>query len=164
MNRDSNPLVFMFSLLLALGLQVLALPDFIASFRPLLLALTLAYWAVYAPEMPALLAAWLLGLCCDVLYGAPLGQYALGLVTVAYAARRLSGTLLSFPLWQATLMLVPVWAIYIFLMFWIDGLTHHPAAPLHRWLPLISTSLLWPLIAGMLGDMRSRRNHRGILP
>jgi len=164
MNRDSNPLVFMFSLLLALALQILALPDFIASFRPLLLALTLAYWAVYAPEMPALLAAWLLGLCCDVIYGAPLGQYALGLVTVAYATRRLSGTLLAFPLWQATLTLVPVWAIYIFLMFWIDGLTHHQADPLHRWLPLISTSLLWPLIAGMLGDMRGRRNRRGILP
>ncbi len=127
MNRDSNPLVFLFSLLLALVLQMVQLPDADRRpFRPLLLALTLAYWAVYAPEMPALLAAWLLGLCCDVLYGAPLGQYALGLVTVAYAARRLSDTLLAFPLWQATLALVPVWALYIFLMFWIDGLTHHP--------------------------------------
>ena len=164
MNRDSNPLVFLFSLLLALVLQVTALPDAVSPFRPLLLVMTLAYWAIYAPEMPALVAAWLLGLCCDVLYGAPLGQYALGLVTVAYVARRLSGTLLSFPLWQATLVLVPVWALYIFLMFWIDGLTHHPADPLRRWLPLISTSLLWPLAAGLLGSAGSRRNRRGLLP
>ena len=164
MNRDSNPLGFLLSLVVALVLQVIALPDAVAPFRPLVLALTLAYWAVYAPEMPALLAAWLLGLCCDVLYGAPLGQYALGLVTVAYAARRLSDTLLAFPLWQATLALIPVWALYIFLMFWIDGLTHHPADPLRRWLPLIATSLLWPLIAGLLGDVRSRRSRGGILP
>ena len=164
MNRGSNPLVFLFSLLLALVLQMIALPDAVNPFRPLVLAMTLAYWAVYAAEMPALLAAWLLGLCCDVLYGAPLGQYALGLVTVAYAARRLSDTLLAFPLWQATLALIPVWALYIFLMFWIDGLTHHPADPLRRWLPLITTSLLWPLLAGLLGGMSSRRSRRGILP
>jgi len=165
MNRDDYPLLaFILSLLLALLLQTIALPDAITPFRPLLLALTLGYWAVYAPDMPVLLAAWLLGLCCDVLYGAPLGQYALGLVTVAYAARSLGGTLLAFPLWQATLALIPVWALYIFLMFWIDGLTHHPANALRRWLPLLTTSLLWPLATSLLSGLRNRRSRSGLLP
>jgi rod shape-determining protein MreD len=164
MNQEGNLLVFVLSLLLALLLQSIALPDVLTPFRPMLPALTLAYWAVYAPDMPVMVMAWLLGLCCDVLYGAPLGQYALGLVTVAFAARSLSGTLLAFPLWQATLALTPVWALYVFLMFWIDGLTHHPADPLRRWMPLLTTSLLWPLAAGLLGGIRSRRSRRGILP
>jgi rod shape-determining protein MreD len=164
MNRDGNAMAFIISLLLSLVLQAIALPDAITAFRPLVLAMTLAYWAIYAPEMPVLLTAWILGLCCDVLYGAPLGQYALGLVTVAYAASRLSSTLLTLPQWQGTLALAPVWALYVFLMFWIDGLTHHAADPLRRWLPLISTSLLWPLAAGLLGSIHDRRGRRGILP
>jgi rod shape-determining protein MreD len=164
MNRDSNLAAFVFSLLLALLLQAVALPEAASPFRPLLLALTLAYWSIYTADMPVMVAAWLMGLCSDVLYGTPLGQYALGLTTVAYAARSLSGTVLAFPLWQSTLTLAPVWALYVFLMFWIDGLTHHPADPLRRWLPLVTTSLLWPLVAGLLGGIRTRRNRGGILP
>jgi rod shape-determining protein MreD len=161
---SGNLLGFVLSLFVALLLQMIALPDVLAPFRPLWLPLTLGYWALYATELPVLLVAWLLGLCCDVLYGTPLGQYALGMVTVAYAVRRLRGTLLVFPLWQNMLALIPVWALYTFLMFWIDGLTHHPADPLQRWLPVLTTSLLWPLAVGLLGELRGRRNRRGVLP
>jgi rod shape-determining protein MreD len=160
---QSNLPGFLLSLLLALVLQVVGLPDVIAPGRPLLLALTLAYWSVYAPEMPVLVAAWLLGLCCDVLYDTPLGQYALGLTAVTYAARKLASLLQVYPIWQGTLVMVPVWLGYILLMFWIDGLTHHQADAMRRWLPLLSTSLLWPVAVGLLSLLRSRRNSRNLL-
>ncbi len=161
---SGNLLGFVLSLLLALLLQALQLPDVVAPFRPLLLVLTISYWALHDPEMPVMLAAWLLGLCCDVLYNAPLGQYALGLVTVAFFVRRFSGSLLVFPMLQAMAMgLVPIWALYVFLMFWIDGLTHHHADPLRRWLPLLTTTLLWPLAGLLLGGLRSARSRRSQL-
>jgi len=153
--------VFVLSLALALLLQALQLPDAIAAFRPMLLVLTLSYWALHDDDMPVLVAGWLLGLCCDVLYNAPLGQYALGLVTVSYFVRRFSGALQVYPMPQAMAMgLVPIWALYVFLMFWIDGLTHHHADPLRRWLPLLTTSLLWPLAALLLGSVRHHRSRR----
>jgi rod shape-determining protein MreD len=162
MSRSDLP-GFLLSLLLALVLQVIDLPDAVSAARPLLLALTLAYWALHAPEMPVLPAAWLLGLCCDVLYNAPLGQYALGLLLVAYLARRFAGAIVVFALWQATLALAVIWTAYVFLMFWIDGLTHHSADPLQRWLPLVTTVAVWPLAATLLSSLRSRRSRRGML-
>ena len=167
---------FLLSMVVALMLQVIGLPGVLDPFAPLWLPLALAYWALYAGEMPVLFAAWVLGLCCDVLYNAPLGQYALGLLTMTFVVCLMRGTLLAFPLWQKTLALIPVWSVYIFLMFWIDGmiarhpanwitaLPHHSGDPALRWLPLLSTSLLWPLAAGFLGELRTRRSHRGLLP
>jgi rod shape-determining protein MreD len=162
MTRGSFPALLL-SLLLALLLQLLAVPDAIAPLRPMWLPLMLGYWAMFAPETPVLATAWVAGLCCDVLYDAPLGQYALGMVTVAFLLRRLRGTLLVFPLWQATLALAPAWALYAFLMFWIDGLTHHSADAARRWLPVLTTTLLWPFAVGLLNGLLRPRN-RSVLP
>lgn len=151
---------FALTLGLALVLQMVQLPDAISGVRPLWLALTLGYWALFAPEQPVIFAAWICGFCCDVLYHAPLGQYALGLVTVAFAVRRMRGLLLVFPIWQSMLALAPVWAGYTFMMFWIDGLNQHQSSASLRWLPVLTTTLLWPLAVGLLGTLRNRRGRR----
>lgn len=148
---------FLLSLLLALILQIVQMPDALAMARPIWPLLVIGYWALYAPQTPAILAAWVLGLFCDVLLNAPLGQYALGLVVVAFLIRRLSGIYVLFPIWQAALALLPIWALFVFLMFWIDGLTRHAADPTLRWLPIVSTTLVWPLFAGLLDSLRARR-------
>lgn len=159
---ESNLPGFLLSMALALLLQVIQLPDLVTAFRPLLLVMTLSYWALHDEELPVMLVGWAVGLCCDVLYNTPLGQYALGLVTVAYFVSRFRGSLQIYPMLQALAVgLVPIWALYVFLMFWIDGLTHHQADPLRRWLPLLTTALLWPLVGALLSTLRNnrRRSH-----
>lgn len=153
----TGALGFVGSLLLALMLQVVDLPDWAAVARPIWPLLVLGYWALHAPHSPAILAAWLLGLCCDVLLTTPLGQHALGFVVVAFLIRRLGGIYILFPTWQAAFALAPIWALYVFLMFWIDGLHRHAADAALRWLPIISTTLLWPLSTGLIDSFRSRR-------
>ncbi|MBA4284441.1 MAG: rod shape-determining protein MreD [Xanthomonadaceae bacterium] len=138
-------------------LQIVDLPEWAAVARPAWPLLVIGYWALYAPNAPAILAAWLLGICCDVLLSAPLGQHALGLVVVAIVIRRLSGIYILFPLWQAALALIPVWALYVFLMFWIDGLARHAADSTLRWMPIVSTTIAWPIFAGLLDSFRARR-------
>jgi rod shape-determining protein MreD len=81
-----------------------------------------------------------------VLFGSVLGQHALGFVLVTYLVARLRAFFVLFPLWQATLALIPAWTAYAFLMFWIDGLTQHRGDDWLRWLPVVSTSLFWPLV------------------
>lgn len=161
MTRPAGFVGFLLTLLAALALQIVILPDAVAAARPMWLALVVAYWALNAPNLPVLVAAWLLGLACDVLFNSTLGQHALTLTTLAFAVRRLRSILIMFPLWQSTLALAPAWAGYAFLLFWIDGLTRHPADPMLRWLPVLSTTLAWPLLAAALGAMRARR-HGGI--
>ena len=80
---------------------------------------------------------------------------------MAYFVGRFRGSLLVFPMIQALLLgLLPIWGLYVFLMFWIDGLTHHQADALRRWLPLATSTLVWPLAALLLGSLRNDRNRR----
>src|SRR3546814_17258917 len=107
----------------ALVLQLVELPDSLSAARPLWMPLMLAYWALREPQLPALVPAFLLGLMLAVLYAAPLGQHALGLVVVVYLVVRLSRFFLIFPPCQATVPLVPPWVLFCFLMFLFAGAT-----------------------------------------
>lgn len=145
------------SLLAALLLQLLELPDFAAAARPMWLPLILSYWALTEPRVSVLFGGFVVGLACDVLFGSALGQHALGLVVVAYLVTRLRSIFALFPLWQATLALIPTWLLYTFIMFWIDGATSHQANLWLRWLPVLSTALFWPLIYTIMEILLGRR-------
>lgn len=149
-------LAYSITLLLALLLQLVRLPEALAAARPMWLALFLGYWALTEPRVSALTGAFLTGLCVDILFGAALGQHALALIIVVYLVTRLRHVFILFPLWQATLVLVPVWLLHAFVLFWIDGLTRHQADPWLRWLPVLSTALFWPLVYTLMELLRGR--------
>ena len=145
---------FTASLLLAIVFQLVRLPDILAAARPLWVPLVLAYWALRESRISTLLPAFVAGIALDVLFGSPLGQHALGLVIVVYIVERLRGIFILFPLWQATFALIPAWALYSFLMFWVDGATRHQADAWLRWLPVLSTTLFWPLLFSVMDALR----------
>lgn len=145
---------FLLSLLAALMLQLLVLPDWLAAARPLWVPLVLSYWALRETRVSTLLPAFMVGLAADVAFGSVLGQHALGFVLVAYLVERLRAYFVLFPLWQATLALIPAWLAYTFLMFWLDGLTQHRGDPWLRWLPVVSTTLFWPLVYTLMELVR----------
>jgi rod shape-determining protein MreD len=145
---------FLASLLLALVLQLVPLPEWLAGARPLWVALILGYWALREPRISVLFSGFVAGLALDVLFGSALGQHALGLIIVVYLVERLRGIFVLFPLWQATFALIPVWIVYCFLMFWIDGATKHDSNVWLRWLPVISTTLFWPLVFSVMELLR----------
>src|SRR5690606_5876884 len=116
--------------------------------------LILAYWALRESRVSTLFPAFLTGLMLDVLFGSALGQHALGLVVVVYIVERLRSIFILFPLWQATFALIPAWALYSFLMFWVDGATRHAADTWLRWLPVLSTTLFWPLLFSVMETLR----------
>ena len=149
--------LFALSLLIALMLQVVALPDAISALRPMWVALLIGYWAFYGPNLPMTLIAFLTGLGCDALYNTPLGQHAMGLILLAYTLTRLRSSLGLFPLWQQTLTLTPVWAVYALLQFWFDGMARHSAEPSLRFLPIITTVLFWPLVCSVMDTLRGPR-------
>lgn len=144
------------SLLAALLLQLVELPEIISAARPLWLPLMIAYWALTESRVHVLLGAFIVGLLADVTFGTALGQHELGLVLVAYFVTRMRPIFVLFPLWQATLALIPVWLAFSFLMFWIDGVTNHRADLWLRWLPVLSTTLFWPLLFALMEIVRGR--------
>ncbi len=131
------------TLLLGLVLALVELPDSVAALRPEFAAMALAYIAYLTRSGWALPTAWLYGLCMDVLFGAPLGQYAMAMTLLAFAVVKLAGLMRALALWQSALLMLPVWAIYAFLLFWMDGSTQHAADATLRWSPVLSTALAW---------------------
>lgn len=159
MGKRSLLSVYLLSLILALLLQAVQLPEFLAGARPMWMPLILSYWALTEPRVSALAGALFMGIALDVMFGSVLGEHALALVLVVAWVTQLRPIFALFPLWQATLALISSWVIYAFVLFWIDGATSHEANPWLRWLPVISTTLFWPLIYAILEIFLGRREN-----
>lgn len=153
MNLRESSLGFVLLLLVALFLQLVPLPDFAAPARPLWVALVFAFWTYVTPKRVSLLLAFVVGVALDVLLNTVLGQHALGLIVAIYAVARMRSFLVMVPFWQTTLVLAPVWALYAFLMFWIDGARGQQADAWLRWMPVASSTLLWPLLFPLLNRL-----------
>ncbi len=154
---DRTPrLAIAVSLLCALVLQLFELPYALALLRPLWVPLVLVYWAMVIPQPTGLFTAWIACFLLDVLLGSALGQHALGLTVLVFIVLQVRGVLALYPVWQEAVALLPLWLIYTFLMFWIDGATGHHADPWLLWVPVLTTVPCWPLVWSVLNNLRRR--------
>lgn len=86
------------TLVLALLLQLIPLPQWLSWAWPDFVALVLVYWGVFQPHRLGLLTAWGLGLLMDVANGALFGQHALAYAALVYGAIFLHRRIQMFPL------------------------------------------------------------------
>jgi rod shape-determining protein MreD len=142
------------SLVLALALSVLPLSPAVAPFRPDWVPLILIYWALLAPERFGLLVAFWMGLAVDTLTSALLGQHALAMVIVVFLSLRFHLRIRVFPIWQMSMSVMALLALYEFVLFWVDGAVGVTVPYVERWGPVITGTLLWPLIVGVLTRLR----------
>ena len=164
MMMDRAPrLLIIASLAVALVLQLIELPYVLAVLRPMFVPLVLVYWVMVVPQPTGLVTAWIAGLLLDVLLGTVLGQHALGLTLMVFVTLQVRGILSLYPIWQEALALVPIWMLYSFLMFWIDGATGHRADPWLQWLPIVTTGLCWPLVFAAMNSVSRRSQHDPLL-
>ena len=158
MNRDraSRRLPIIISLLIGLMLTMMPLPNAIAAFRPDWLALLVIFWAMQLPRTWSVGTAWIIGIVLDVSQGTLLGQHALALCVVAFVTVRFHLLMRVFPLPQLTATVLPILALYQFLMFWINGVAGVHAPAVAYWGPVVSGTLLWPVVMTFLSGMRYR--------
>ena len=100
MSRAHRPWVMPASLLLALVLGLLPLPQVLQPLRPYWLALVVAYWVLEAPDKAGLGLAFLTGLLADLAFGSLLGEQALRLVVMSFIIQRFRPRLRFFPVSQ----------------------------------------------------------------
>jgi rod shape-determining protein MreD len=144
------------TLVIALMLSVLPLPDWLQAFRPDWLALTLIYWAMMLPRTWSVGSAWIAGLFLDVAQGTLLGQHALALSIVVFITIRIHLLMRVFPMSQLTATVFSLLALYQFILFWVNGVVGLPVASIQYWAPVISGALLWPLVSSLLNNARMR--------
>jgi rod shape-determining protein MreD len=158
MNRDraSNRLPIIVTFIFGLMLTIMPLPNAVAAFRPDWLALLVIFWAMHLPRTWGVGTAWVVGIVLDVSQGTLLGQHALALCCVAFMTVRFHLLMRVFPVPQLTATVFPILATYQFLLFWINGVAGVHAPAIAYWGPVISGTVLWPLVMTVLSGMRYR--------
>jgi rod shape-determining protein MreD len=155
-DRASRRLPIILTFLIGLMLTVMPLPESIATFRPDWLAILVIFWAMKLPRTWSVGTAWIIGIILDVSQGTLLGQHALALSCVAFITVRSHLLMRVFPLPQLTATVFPILATYQFLLFWINGVAGVSTPAVTYWGPVISGTLLWPIVATLLSGMRYR--------
>ena len=102
----AKPLFIAFTLLLALGVNLLPLGRQPA--MPDMLAVALVFWNVHQPRRVGVGVAFLFGLLMDVHQGALFGQHALAYTLLSFAAISIQRRMLWFDVVQQTVQIVPV--------------------------------------------------------
>ena len=149
------------SIVAALTLSLVPLPDPVEPFRPDWAALALIYWTIRQPERYSVGKAWLVGLVLDIAQGTLLGQHALALVAVTFLTSRFHLLMRVFPLSQLTVTVCALLAVYQFLLFWINGVAGIDARAVSYWGPVIAGTIAWSLITGLLSGLRFKLLARG---
>lgn len=144
------------TIVVALMLMVMPLPDWAQSMRPDFLTLTLIYWAMMLPRQWSIGIAWLVGLVLDVAQGTLLGQHALALCAVVFATVRFHLLMRVFPLSQLTATVFALLALYQFILFWINGVAGLDVPAVSYWGPVITGTLVWPFANVLLNGARMR--------
>ncbi len=155
-SREQARLPVVISIILALMMTMVPLPGWLDTYRPDWVALVLIFWTMMLPQQYSVGTAWLAGLVLDVAQGTMLGQHALALVAIIYLTSRFHLLMRVFPMSQLTLTVFALLAIYQFLLFWINGVTGVAAPAASYWGPVITGTLFWPLVTGILSGLRFR--------
>jgi rod shape-determining protein MreD len=151
-----NSFVIGMTFAVALLLSVMPMPTMLELGRPMWLAMVLAYWVMALPHRVGLLTAWVAGLAIDVLYGQIFGQHALVMTLIAWMILLLHQRIRRFPLWQQSLVMLPVLGIAQILLLWLNSLTGSRPPTLLFLLPVIVSAVLWPWVFSVLRGVRRR--------
>ena len=145
------------TLIVALMLSMVPLPEIAEPFRPDWVTMAVLYWAIALPPRFGLTIPWIAGLLLDVARGDLLGQNALGTVLVAAFAIREHQRLRVFPVVQQAIVVTVLLVIKQALVLWISGMVGR--APDNLWLYFASPLLalvFWPVVFVLLRDLRRR--------
>jgi rod shape-determining protein MreD len=144
------------SYVLALILTIWPLPLWAEAFRPAWVPLVTIYWCLWLPERVGVIVAFLAGLLVDTLSGTLLGEHALALVLVAWAALWMHLQVRVFPWWQQCVVVALILALNAFVLFWVDGMLGYRLGAGMRMMPILISAAIWPWVLQVLNRAHQR--------
>src|SRR5262245_18410128 len=109
------------SLLIALILALLPMPDWTIWWRPAWVLMVLIYWAMITPYQVGVGTAWFMGLIVDLLNGTLLGEHALAFTIVIYFVSKMHIRLRISPMLQQGMSIFVFILLYQFIIYCIQG-------------------------------------------
>ncbi len=155
-NRES-PLLVWITVLIALVLTLLPLPQWLAIFWPNLVLLAVLYWSTMTPAAGGMLVGFVCGLTIDVLGGVQLGQHAFAFSLLTYLAIKLHLLTRAKPIFEQAIFVLFALLIYEGTLWAIDGFSARSTGSPLRWVHVPVGALIWPLVVGLLGRLHAPR-------
>ena len=156
MSKGSGRLPVIITIIVAIMLTVLPLPDWAEPYRPDWVALTLIYWAMMMPRTWSVGTAWIIGIVIDVAQGTILGQHALAMCVIIFMTVRFHLLMRVVPMQQLTATVFAILTLYQFILFWINGVAGVDVPLVDYWGPVITGTLVWPFLFMFLSGVRYR--------
>lgn len=144
------------SLIVAIILTLLPMPDWTVWFRPAWVLMVLIYWIIIYPYRVNVGTAWFVGILMDVLNGTLLGEHALALTMVAYFVARMHSQLRMYPLIQQGLWVFMFVLMYQFILFCVQGFIGELPKTWLYWSSSATSMLLWPWVFTIMRDFGRR--------
>lgn len=159
-SRESRSLIFL-TIVAAVLLSLLPLPEAMLPFKPYWVALVVIYWSLETRGIISLGLAFLIGLVLDVLSGSLMGLHALSLVVMVFLVQRFRSRLRFFPPWQQAFSVLGLLVNDRIVLIWITMLLGEPVPTWKYWLPTLVGMALWPWLFLFLDRVRARKRlHR----
>ena len=153
-NNQITRLVVLASLFVSMILLIIPMPRALFVYNPDWVLLFLIYWSMAIPERVGVGYAWCAGLFVDVLTGRMLGQHALAYAIVVYVCVKLHRQLRLYPVYQQSLVILPLLLLNQLLIFWTQNIKAASAIGMIYWLPSFVGALVWPAILLVLRQVR----------
>jgi len=149
-------LVIHASLVVALILMILPLPDWAQIYRPNWMALVLIYWSMALPGRVGLWFAFFSGIVLDTSLGTILGQHTLALVVVVFFNLNFYQRIRVLVLAQQAIYVFALLLINQVVVAWVEGIMGRPT-PLMAYFgaPLVGM-VIWPWVFVILRDIRRK--------
>jgi rod shape-determining protein MreD len=146
--------IIVVTLVIALWLSVIPMPDWARWARPEWVAMVLIYWVIALPHRVGIGAAFFTGLALDLVEGEPLGQNAFALGVVAYLALILYQRMRMYTAWQQAGIVFVLIGLNQLLCHWVQTLITKVVPTMLFLLPTLVSALLWPTVMPLLRKMR----------
>ena len=124
MSKNYTLIVQLLSIIIALILTIIPLPDWAQAYRPDWVLLVVIFWCLNSVTPSSLVTAWSAGLAVDLLTDSLLGQHALMITIICYLVTRAHRQLDSYALRKQSLIIGLYSALYLFINYWILGIRH----------------------------------------
>ena len=149
-------LVIHASLVVALILMILPLPDWAQMYRPNWIALVLIYWSMALPKRVGLWFAFFSGIILDTSLGTLLGQHTLALVLIIAINMNFYQRIRVLALAQQAIYVFVLLLINQVVVAWVEGFLGRSTPLLAFFGAPFVGMLIWPWVFVVLRDIRRK--------
>lgn len=152
---DKVYIIIAMTVLVAMALDILPIPDWTRAYWPHWTLLVTLYWCLAMPLKINIKFAWLVGLLTDILLGSWIGQHALVYTVAAYLAGSFYQLVRFYPPHQQIIPIMIVLLLCEMITLWMDGLRYgFEHIRLNALFSVFIGGLVWPWAFAVLRHLR----------